>query len=77
MWVVWRVGADCVLHPLIHTFGLSESSTKCGSRFFRGKVWIKVCNLHSPNKKAGSLLTLPKSEAAIPLPSGSVHVMEF
>ena len=24
---------------LIYTSGLSESSTKCGSRFFRGKVW--------------------------------------
>ena len=40
-------GADFVLHPLIYTFGLSESSTKCGSGFFRGKVWIKVCNSHS------------------------------
>jgi len=32
-------GADFVLHPLIYTFAPSESSTKCGSGFFRGKVW--------------------------------------
>jgi len=37
----------CGLHPLIHTLAPSESSTKCGSGFFRGKVWIKVCNAHS------------------------------
>jgi hypothetical protein len=28
-----------------YTSDLSESSTKCGSEFFRGKVWIKVYKL--------------------------------
>jgi hypothetical protein len=37
--LAWRVGAEFVLHPLIHTSGLSESSTKCGSGLLRGKVW--------------------------------------
>ncbi len=49
------VGADFILHPLIHTSGLSESTTKCGSGFFRGKVWIKVSTLPEPelsNKRA-------------------------
>jgi hypothetical protein len=27
------------LHPLIHTSAPSESSTKCGSGFFRDEVW--------------------------------------
>jgi hypothetical protein len=36
------VGMDFVLHPLIHTSGPSELSTKCGSRVSGGKVWIKV-----------------------------------
>jgi len=34
-----------ILHPLIHTFATSESSTKYCSSFFRGKVWIKVSKL--------------------------------
>jgi len=34
-----RESAECRLHPLIHTSGLNESSTKYGIRFFRGKVW--------------------------------------
>jgi hypothetical protein len=38
----------CGLHPLIHTSAPSESSTKCGSGFSRGKVWIKVCNVTNP-----------------------------
>ncbi len=46
-----EVGADFVLHPLIHTSATSESSTKCGSGFFRGRVWIKVCNLHFLKQK--------------------------
>jgi hypothetical protein len=37
---------NCELHPLIHTSAPSESSTKCGSRFFEEKVWIKVCNIN-------------------------------
>ena len=41
-----RLGADFRLHPLIHTSAPSESSTKCGSGFFKGKVWIKVCNVN-------------------------------
>ena len=36
--------SDLILHPFIHTSAPSESSTNCGSGFFRGKVWIKVCN---------------------------------
>jgi len=43
-------GADYGLHPLIHTSDPIESSTNCGSRFFRGKVWIKACNVKSYQK---------------------------
>ena len=43
---------QCRLHPLIHTSGLSECSTKYCSSVSRGRVCIKVCNPHSPNKKA-------------------------
>jgi len=38
------VGADFVLHPLIHTSGLSDSSTKCGRCM--GMMQSLVCNVH-------------------------------
>jgi hypothetical protein len=45
-WGAGRLGADFILHPLIHTSAPNESSTKCGSEVLREKVWIKVCNLN-------------------------------
>ena len=42
-----RSQPDCILHPLIYTSAPSESSTKCGSGFFRVEVWIEVCNPQS------------------------------
>ncbi len=43
-----RVGADCRLHPLIHTSAPSESSTKYRSSVSRDKVWIKVETVEKP-----------------------------
>ncbi len=45
-----RVGADCGLHPLIHTFGSRKDTTTCGGGSERARVWIKVCNVHSALK---------------------------
>ena len=47
------------LHLLIHTFGSRKDTTTCGGGSERARVWIKVCNVNFPNKKAESLLTLP------------------
>ena len=38
---------ECGLHPLIHTSATSEASTKYRNSVSRGKVGIKVCNVHS------------------------------
>jgi hypothetical protein len=51
------VRADFILHPLIHTSGRIESSTKCGGRLFRDKVWIKVWQVNSQGKVGGVRLT--------------------
>jgi len=39
------MGANCGLHPLIHTSATSEFSTKYCSWVSKVKVWIKVCNM--------------------------------
>jgi len=40
-----------IADTLIFDFG--EIATICGSRISSAEVWIKVCNPHSLNKKAG------------------------
>ena len=47
------VGANCGLHPLIHSFDSEGQNTTSWDKGNGARVWIKVCNIKSPGASTG------------------------